>query len=98
MDNKNGLTITEVPQYNNPNIMIEINKWLEDTYQVSYNKTYELYKLDEEYSLYLHLNKQDRPLILSGQFTSDEAFIEFCKKELRFKRPFEVQYFNLYKL
>lgn len=92
----NRLTISEIDPSSDTYIMDSINLWLATTYGVIYNKTYELYKQDEEYSLYLHMNNQDRPFILAGQFLNDDSFIEYVKKEMAKRKLFFLEYFIAY--
>ncbi len=92
----NGLTISETDPSSNTYIMDSVNKWLSETYGVYYNKSYKIFIQNDEYSLYLYLNNQDRPVILAGQFLNDETFIEYLKKEMAARRFFFYEYFIAY--
>ena len=82
MANEN-LTITELDPVDGQQIMIEFNLWLSETYGLMYNKSYKLYKENGEYSLYLHINNQDRPYIIAGQFENDDQFLSYLKKDFQ---------------
>jgi hypothetical protein len=89
----NKLTIAELDPSSDTYIMDSVNKWLSETYGVIYNKSYRLYIEGDEYSLYLHMNNQDRPLILAGEFSTKEAFIDYVKKEMQARKLFFFEYF-----
>lgn len=90
-------SLSELDPIIDHHIMKEINKWLIEEHGVYYNKSYELFMDKPDYSLYLHLNNRDRPLILAGQFDSDDKFIDYIKKELNSRKTFWIEYFSLYR-
>ncbi len=44
------------------------------------------------YKLIWYLNQQDQPVIMHGQFESEDDFFEYLKKEIRSKRLHQVEY------
>lgn len=74
---------------------------LRDQYCVEYTGklTYRTRPEAEEYVLEWPLNPVDeRPLMLMGQFNSEEDFFNYIKKEIKTKRFFLYKNFIAYKL
>lgn len=92
-----SLTISEISPSNGSYIMDSFNCWLMETYGLKYNKTYKLYKENGEYSLYLHMNNEDRPYIIAGQFNNDDQFLSYLKKDFQDNKIFLGEYFILYR-
>lgn len=92
--------ISESSTYENQQyIMDKINEYLREVYCVEYTGGYRIYKDDIRYSLYLNFLNYDRPMIIAGEFFSDEAFIEYIKKQMRERSLFSTtQYFRLLKV
>lgn len=89
--------IAESSTYENQQyIMDKLNEWLNEVYCVEYIGGFKVYKDDIRYSLYLNFLNQDRPMIIAGEFFSDEEFIEYLKKQMRERALFSTtQYFRL---
>ena len=95
---ENNLTIVEQQPKDGSYIIDELNKMLNEKYSLIYNKGYKYYEEDGEYSLYLYMNNQDRPIIFSGQFDNIEVFKDYVLKEMDRRKLFVVKYFNLYRV
>ena len=80
-------------------IIDAIKQFFIDEYCVSYEKRTQLFIDDEgSYVIYISLNNVERPLMIGGQFESDEEFTEYVKKELRKTKPHWIGYFSGYQV
>ncbi len=72
-----------------------VRYYLECKYDIKYNSkfTYVVNEDTDEYRLMWHLNDQDHPLIMQGQFLSEDSFFNYVCKEIDAKKPFFVKYF-----
>jgi len=91
------ITITEQTPQDGSNIIQAMNDFLIKNFNVCYDEGYKFFKEFDNYSLYLYINNQDRPLILSGQFENDKDFICYVIKEMKERKVFLVKYFRLYR-
>ncbi len=78
-----------------PDIIDNINKHLLNKHNMLYKGKMSVEKEGDSYTLLLNLNNQDRPLVIAGEFDSDEEFTTYANKELDNKKPFLTEYFIL---
>lgn len=69
-------------------IIKEIKSRLLEKYDVCYMQGMTLEQNGNQYILTVDLNNSDKPLYLSGEFESDEKFVNFIMEEFRIRKPF----------
>lgn len=90
------MTIAESEPYINQNyIMAKLNEYLMDVYCLYYRGGYTIYKMGDSYTLYIDFLNKDFPVIIAGDFLSDDDFIEYLKKEMRERGLFNTNYFEV---
>lgn len=76
-------------------IMSKLNEYLAEKFCMIYDGGYRVYKDDIRYSIYLHFLCYDKPMIISGEFFSDDDFIAYLIKEMRERHLFDVSYYKV---
>ena len=75
-----------------PNMVKDIIKWMEECQGVIYIKGLDIRFRDGIYKAEFEMNNSDMPLIISGEFMSDEEFFIYLCKELISKRLFTTRF------
>lgn len=82
---------------------VENQQWFKDKlneilakYCYVYTGDMTVYKSSTIYTLALHLLDRESPLIMAGEFLTDESFMEYIAKEMQARKLFErVKYSKL---
>ena len=74
-----------------------IIEYIKDKYNYCYNRQLIVNRDEDIYTCEMYLNKDYRPLIIQGQFNSDEDFLNFIYKEMDSRRLYTVSFSNLEK-
>ena len=74
-----------------------IRQWLCDEFGIIYTGNFKLYLEEDNYGLGLEMGNFERPIIIGGQFESDEDFINYYKKEFRIKQLYRIELFRAVK-
>ena len=77
-------------------ILDAIREFMCTYFQVEYNKSMRLYLDDTSYVIYISLNNTERPLMMGGDFESDEDFIHYIEGELKKRKLHFIKYFSGY--
>lgn len=74
---------------------LELKNYFRDRYCYEYNSQIILDKNESSYVLQFSLNRENKPLIIGGEFSSDESFLEYVKKEIDKRRVYLLQVFKI---
>lgn len=69
-----------------------IKQYLEVTHGVCYNKPLPITIEDNVYTCIWYLNKDKRPVVIQGEFDSDEEFLIYIYKEIDSRRLFTIMF------
>lgn len=72
-----------------------IEKYLCERHEVKYTGKFQYTVDDTSYSLLWNLNNQDKPMVIAGDFESEEDFYNYVCKEIDTRKFFLRQYFIL---
>lgn len=87
--------VEQKPYENGSYIMSKLNEYLADKFCLIYDGGYRVYKDDIRYSLYLNFMNYDKPMIISGEFFSDDDFVSYLIKEMRMRHLFDNKYYKV---
>lgn len=92
---KNMLTTLTQSKVENQDYFKEgLNKALEERFCVRYTGGMIVYKGETNYTLVLNLANQDNPLIIAGDFQTDEQFLNYIIQEMIERRMFMFSRFD----
>lgn len=74
-----------------------IKNYIELHYGYYYNRYIPIQIVGDQYTCSLFLNKDFRPIVIQGEFVSDDAFLNYIYKELDSRRLFTVSFSRLEK-
>lgn len=73
----------------------EIINYILEKYQIRYNSQIKVTSEDGVYGLEFALNRENKPLVISGDFDSDESFLNYVKKEIDKRRFFTLEVYKI---
>lgn len=73
----------------------ELKQYILERYCYEYNSQIYIEKNDTSYVLTFALNRENKPLVIGGDFSDDESFLSYVKKEIDKRRFFLLQVFKI---
>lgn len=73
----------------------ELVNYIREKYEVEYTSTMKLTEEEGSYVLELALNRENKPLVISGQFDSESEFLDYVKKEVDKRRFFILEVYKI---
>lgn len=83
-----------MPYSTDHNIVTEINKWLLEVHCIEHKAKSKVLVDGDFYTMDFELNNSVMPYSISGEFNSEDAFIDYVKKQLK-NRVHSIKYYKI---